>query len=96
MIEKLKQYLNISWEDNELDKKLINLLEQSKNALTSLMGVSINFEEDKELEELLFNRVRYSYNNSLEYFEENFKSEILRLQLQKGVEALEIKNSNNE
>lgn len=96
MIEKLKQYLNISWEDDELDKKLINLLEQSKNALTSLMGVSINFEEDKELEELLFNRVRYSYNNSLEYFEENFKSEILRLQLQKGVEALEIKNSNNE
>lgn len=96
MIEKLKQYLNISWEDNKLDKKLINLLEQSKNALTSLMGVSINFEEDKELEELLFNRVRYSYNNSLEYFEENFKSEILRLQLQKGVEALEIKNSNNE
>lgn len=96
MLEKLKQYLNISWEDDELDKKLINLLEQSKNALTSLMGVSINFEEDKELEELLFNRVRYSYNNSLEYFEENFKSEILRLQLQKGVEALEIKNSNNE
>ena len=96
MIEKLKQYLNISWEDDELDKKLINLLEQSKNALTSLMGVSINFEEDEELEELLFNRVRYSYNNSLEYFEENFKSEILRLQLQKGVEALEIKNSNNE
>lgn len=96
MIEKLKQYLNISWEDDELDKKLINLLEQSKNALTSLMGVNINFEEDKELEELLFNRVRYSYNNSLEYFEENFKSEILRLQLQKGVEALEIKNSNNE
>lgn len=96
MLEKLKQYLNISWEDDELDKKLINLLEQSKNALTSLMGVNINFEEDKELEELLFNRVRYSYNNSLEYFEENFKSEILRLQLQKGVEALEIKNSNNE
>lgn len=95
MIEKLKKYLSITWEDDDIDNRLEELLEQSKTSLNSLIGVELDY-EDKELEELLFNRVRYAYNNSIEYFEENFKSEILRLQLQKGVEALEIKNSNNE
>ena len=45
--------------------------------------------DDEDIKELLFNRVRYAYNNALEYFESNFANEILRLQLQKGVEVLE-------
>lgn len=34
---------------------------------------------------LLFDFVRYAYNNASEYFEENFREEILRLQLMTGV-----------
>lgn len=88
MIEKLKKYLNITWEDDDIDNRLEELLEQSKTSLNSLIGVELDY-EDKELEELLFNRVRYAYNNSIEYFEENFHSQILRIQLIKGVESLE-------
>lgn len=88
MIEKLKKYLSITWEDDDIDNRLEELLEQSKTSLNSLIGVELDY-EDKELEELLFNRVRYAYNNSIEYFEENFHSQILRIQLIKGVESLE-------
>lgn len=89
MLEEIKKYLNISWEDDLIDEKLIELIDQSKSSITSLGGVEINFDEDTVARELLFNRVRYAYNNSLEYFEENFHSEILRWQLMKGVEENE-------
>ena len=88
MIEKLKKYLNLTWEDDDIDNRLKELLEQSKTSLNSLIGVELDY-EDKELEELLFNRVRYAYSNSIEYFAEDCHSQILRMQLIKGVESLE-------
>ena len=53
------------------------------------MGADIDFTKNLEMKELLFNRVRYAYNNAIEYFESNFAHEILRLQLQEGVKKLE-------
>ena len=51
----------------------------------SLAGTTIDFEKNQEARELLYNRVRYAYNNSLEYFETNFQKEILRFQLKEAV-----------
>lgn len=39
---------------------------------------------------LLLDYCRYVYNNASEYFEENFKKEILRLQLMTGVSLLPV------
>lgn len=85
MLNELKKYLSITWEDEDIDSKLNMLLEQSKSAISFLVGTNIDFEHDKEVKELLFNRIRYAYNNALEYFESNFQKEILRLQLREAV-----------
>ena len=85
MLEELKLYLNITWSDNEIDEKLKALIIQSKTAINNLMGIAVNYEEQADMKELLFNRIRYAYSNSLEYFEENYRAEILRLQLLTGV-----------
>lgn len=37
---------------------------------------------------LLLDYCRYAYGNALEYFEENFAKELLRLQLQEGIKAM--------
>ncbi len=89
MLEDVKKYLNISWEDDLIDEKLKELINQSKTSIKALGGVEVDFDKDTIAKELLFNRVRYAYNNSLEYFEENFHPEILRWQLMKGVEEVE-------
>lgn len=89
MLEDIKKYLNISWEDALIDEKLKELINQSKTSIKALGGVEVDFDKDTIAKELLFNRVRYAYNNSLEYFEENFHAEILRWQLMKGVEEVE-------
>lgn len=89
MLDEIKNYLNITWEDADIDKKLTSMIEESKKVINSLMGVEIDFDVDLEQKELLKNRIRYAYNNALECFEDNFKSEILRLQFQEGVKAYE-------
>ena len=89
MLEEIKNYLNITWEDEDIDNKLKSLIEQSKQSIKNLMGADIDFTKKLEMKELLFKRVRYAYNNAIEYFESNFAHEILRLQLQEGVKKLE-------
>lgn len=85
MLDELKNYLNISWQDELIDNKLIQLVDESKAVLNHLMGVDLDYEQDQEAKELLFNRVRYAYNNALDEFEKNFAQVILRKQLIVGI-----------
>ena len=85
MIEKLKTYLQITWDDPQIDARLNVLLEESETAIDGLIGRNLNYNKDLQARELLFSRVRYAYNNAIEIFAENFAAEILRLQLTEGV-----------
>ncbi|WP_042682555.1 phage gp6-like head-tail connector protein [Anaerosalibacter massiliensis] len=79
MLEELKNYLRITW--SEEDTELLFLLERGRNYLNRLIGLELDYEKDDLPKELLFNYCRYSYNNSTEYFTQNFHDEILYLQL---------------
>ena len=85
MLDELKNYLNISWQDELIDNKLTQLVNESKSVLNHLMGIDLDYEQDQEAKELLFNRVRYAYNNALDEFEKNFAQVILRKQLIVGI-----------
>lgn len=93
MLEEVKRQLNITWQDEDIDNKLQDLIRQSQKAIQTLTGTEINFEENEDAKELLINRIRYAYNNAIEYFEQNFHGEILRLQLIEGVKTLERENT---
>ena len=56
--------------------------------MQQLAGAELDFEVEGQARSLLFDYVRYAYNNASEYFEENFKEEILRLQLMTGVSLM--------
>lgn len=60
--------------------------------LEALVGNSIDFEDNNYARTLLRDYVRYSVNNSTEYFEENFEKELVRLQLIEGVKYFEQKS----
>lgn len=90
LLEDVKADLDITWDtEDETIKKIIG---RSMKKLTSLTGTIMNFDEEGEPKTLLLNCCRYDYNKALEYFETNFRSEILRLQLQEAVKA----NASNE
>ena len=86
LLEQLKERLKITWDDEDI--LLINMLERAEKSLNALMGVELNYNTPGPAEELLLERCRYDYNNALEYFEQNFAREILRLQLQVAAEEV--------
>ncbi|MFT8392533.1 MAG: phage gp6-like head-tail connector protein [Liquorilactobacillus ghanensis] len=75
LIEEFKQRIHIfhSVEDDNLNR----ILEASQAAVTRMTGV--NDLNNPEFKELVLERGRYAYNDQLEFFEENFQSELLGL-----------------
>jgi len=86
LLELVKEELRITWDDE--DTRLISMIERAKASLNKLMGVELDYEKPGPAQDLLLARCRYDYNNALEYFEQNFAREILRLQLQVAAEEV--------
>lgn len=79
MLDKVKNYLKITWGDEDIAVQ--DLMERGQAKINELAGAELDFETEGQARSLLFDYVRYAYNNAAEYFEENFQREILRLQL---------------
>lgn len=88
MLEELKKELKITWNDE--DSKLERILKSGKLYLENdIVGTKLDFENNESNKTLLFNYCRYCYYNTLEYFEENFRSQLVTLQLKSAVNMFE-------
>lgn len=85
MLEEVKEELKITWTDE--DDSLSRLIIRAKDNVDDLIGVKLDYENNSQAKTIFLNYCRYDYNNALEYFEDNFSKEILRLQLKEGVKA---------
>lgn len=88
MLQEVKDYLKITWNDENDD--IQNIIDRGKNYLNDLIGVELNFDENSQAKTLFLDYCRYAYNKALEYFEDNFQKEILRLQLKEAVKVNEV------
>ncbi|MFK9139784.1 phage head closure protein [Staphylococcus epidermidis] len=79
VLEKLKSRLHIV--NSESDRNLEEMIEASIVKLQNTCG-DFNIQENAQARELVFERVRYAYNDVLEHFEKNFSREITDLQMQ--------------
>lgn len=83
MLQAVKDYLKITWDDE--NNNLQGIISRGKNYLQDLTGTELDFEVEGQPKSLLLDYCRYAYNSALEYFEENFHKEIVRLQLHEAV-----------
>lgn len=89
ILEELKAILKITWEEED-DTLLLPMIKRGQAKIKSIVSKKVNFDEDLVARDLLLNYCRYAYNNAGEYFEENFCSEIVSLQLEYAIkEGLE-------
>ena len=86
MLQTVKDYLKITWADE--DAHIQGIIDRGQAKLNDLTGAELDFEADGPPKTLLLDYCRYVYNNASEYFEENFARELLRLQLQEGIKAM--------
>ncbi len=73
-LSSFKQRMRISTEDSDELANLTDMLIASYTSILRLIGVSDA--SDPEVKELIFERSRYTYNDALDEFKENYKQNI--------------------
>lgn len=96
LLDEVKNYLDITWDDNETDLKLNGMIERGKKYLNRVAGKELDFEVEDKPKELLFDYCRYVRSNALEMFQQNYLHELLSLQMDAEVEAYEIANPDTD
>lgn len=80
LLDELKLYLDITWEDVHTDAKLSGILSRAMTKMRAYAGKSdLVFEEGSEELQLLLDMCRYVYNNASEDFESNYLPDLLML-----------------
>ena len=80
LLADVKTYLQITWEDEGTDKRLEELILGSAAYLDSVMGEACDYSEIGNLRTLLFERVRYQYNEALDAWLPNYLSLVIAAQ----------------
>lgn len=85
--EILKEFKERMHLGNHEDDNLRRILSASNKALIRSCG-AYDINTDESFKELVFERSRYVYNDALEYFNDNFISEINSLSIDKALKEI--------
>ena len=96
LLDEVKNYLDITWDDNETDLKLNGMIERGKKYLNRVAGKELDFDAEDKPKELLFDYCRYVRSNALEMFQQNYLHELLSLQMDVEVDAYEAENPDTD
>lgn len=99
LILKIKDALDITFEDEDFDRKIVGIIEDAIPVLRSLFGVEeseeINWTEPGMERMLLKNYCLYELNNVSDKFTTNYRSEILSVRQKNEVKQWKKANSTN-
>lgn len=80
LLADVKNYLNITWEDEATDGKIRGLIASGSVYLDGKGGEAMDYETDGEPRTLLFEYVRYMRDGAQDVFENNYLARILAMQ----------------
>ena len=85
LLLEVKNYLDITWEDDAGDTKLSGIITRGMKYLDSVAGEALDYTVDDKPKELLLDYVRYVRSNALDEFQINYLHELLSLQIAREV-----------
>lgn len=85
LLADVKNYLNITWDDEATDAKVSGLIATGSVYLDLKYGGEADYMEDGLPRTLLMEYVRYARDGALDVFENNYQALILGMQNQKAV-----------
>lgn len=92
LLKDVRNYLDITYEDAEGDKKLIGIIARGMKRLDEIAGKELDYQPEDQPRALLLDYCRYARNNVLELFEGNFQAELIALRT--GVQTDEYAKTN--
>lgn len=85
-LDDFKNYLDITWDDPDGDKKLSGLIARGMRYIDGIAGEGQNYADASGAAyALLLEYVRYARSNALEKFQVNYHHELLGLQIREEV-----------
>lgn len=95
LILKIKDALDITFDDDDYDRKIVGIIEDAIPALRSLFGMPEDFDfdwtEPGQERSLLKNYCLYVLNNVKEMFLDNYRNDIIQMRIK-----YEVKNDSSE
>lgn len=85
LLEDVKNYLDITWNDAGTDKKLTGIIARGMKYIDGVAGAVLDYTIEDKPRELLFEYCRYVRSNALEMFKTNYLHELLTLQMNQEV-----------
>ncbi|WP_139905619.1 hypothetical protein [Clostridium thermarum] len=96
LLEDVKNYLDITWNDEATEKKLTGIIERGMKYINSVAGEELDYSKEEKPKELLLDYCRYVRSNALEQFQSNYLHELLSLQIKQEVARYEAENTNTD
>jgi hypothetical protein len=87
LLDAVRSYLDITWEDAAGDLKLTGIIERGMKYLNKVAGAELDYSVEDTPRQLLFDWVRYARSNALDEFQTDFLHELLGLQMSEEVKA---------
>jgi len=87
LLAAVKNYLDITWTDTDLDTKLTGIIARGMKYLDGVAGAELDYTVEDKPRELLLDYCRYVRSNALDEYMTNYLPELLTLQMQKEVAA---------
>ena len=84
LLADVKNYLDITWKDEQADVKLKGMIKRGMDAISGKIGECDFYEETQE-RALLFDYVMYARVGELPQFWKNYTTEIVSLQIDRKV-----------
>ena len=85
LLKDVRNYLDITWEDEAGDEKLSGLIARGIAYLDQIAGTELEYEKEEFPRALLFDYVRYGDAGALDVFSQNFLTEINTLRIHEVV-----------
>ncbi len=88
----IRNYLDITFTDEDTDKKLQGVCERAESYLSRVAGMKLTFSksmEDKWLLQLLFDCIRYIWSGALDEFANNYADDLFNLRANTHAEVYE-------
>ncbi len=79
MLDSLKDYLNITYEDEATERMLKGALARGQAVLNDYAGAELDYEREGKPRQLLFDYCRYVRSHAAEMFELNFQHDLIAL-----------------
>ena len=79
MLEDIRRYLQITYEDEDTDQVLRGLIERGKQIIDDYAGTPQDYDSEGMPRQLRFDYVRYGRSHALEMFEINFRHDLIAL-----------------